>query len=43
MDLTPGTYVAMCFVEDPGSGMWHALQGMVQVFSAVDGGGTPAA
>ncbi len=43
MDLTAGTYVAMCFVEDPATGMWHAVQGMVQVFSAGDGGGTPTA
>lgn len=34
MDLAPATYAAMCFVEDPDTGIWHAVQGMVQVFSA---------
>jgi hypothetical protein len=30
--LQPGTYAAMCFVMDPGTGMPHAMMGMHQVF-----------
>jgi hypothetical protein len=45
MDLTPGTYVAVCFVPDRATGMPHALMGMVAVFSVAERpaleGGTP--
>jgi hypothetical protein len=34
VDLSPGTYVAICFVPDR-DGMLHALRGMVDVFVAV--------
>jgi hypothetical protein len=43
VDLPAATYVAMCFVEDPDSGRWHAVQGMAQVFGVGEGGGTPTA
>ena len=33
VDLDPGTYVAVCFVPDKGTGQPHALMGMVQVFT----------
>ncbi len=46
LDLPPGTYAALCFVNDVQSGEWHVLMGMVAVFT-VDSGlstaaGTPA-
>lgn len=31
--LTPGNYVAICFVPDPGSGAPHVMMGMVQEFT----------
>ena len=31
--LVPGTYVALCFVFDPDTGMPHAMEGMVQIFT----------
>lgn len=40
VNLTPGTYAAMCFVTDPNTGMPHALLGMVEVFNV---GATPGA
>jgi hypothetical protein len=33
VDLAAGTYVALCFVFDPDTGMPHAMEGMVQVFT----------
>jgi hypothetical protein len=33
VDLTPGTYVALCFVFDPETGMPHVAMGMVAVFT----------
>jgi hypothetical protein len=33
LDLAPGTYVAVCFVFDPATGMPHAVLGMVDVFT----------
>jgi hypothetical protein len=33
VNLEAGTYVALCFVFDPSTGMPHALMGMVQVFT----------
>ena len=33
VDLAPGTYVALCFVFDPATGMPHAAMGMVAVFT----------
>ncbi|MBA3415728.1 MAG: hypothetical protein H0U10_10945, partial [Chloroflexia bacterium] len=41
VDLETGYYIAVCFVFDPETGMPHAMQGMVDVFTVV-GGGTPA-
>ena len=47
VDLEPGTYVALCYVFDPGTGMPHAAMGMAAVFTVGDGGtptaGTPVA
>ena len=42
VDLEPGTYVALCFVPDPATGMPHAAMGMVAVFTVGEGAGTPA-
>lgn len=33
VDLAPGTYVALCFVFDPDTGMPHAMEGMYQIFT----------
>ena len=33
VDLAPGTYVALCFVFDPETGMPHVAMGMVAVFT----------
>ena len=33
IDLTPGTYAALCFVFDPATGMPHAMEGMIEVFT----------
>jgi hypothetical protein len=33
VDLEPGTYVALCFVFDPETGMPHAMEGMVATFT----------
>jgi hypothetical protein len=41
-ELTPGYYVAVCFVLDPETGQPHALLGMVDIFT-VGESGTPAA
>jgi hypothetical protein len=41
LDLQPGTYVALCFVFDPQTGMPHAMMGMVDVFT-VGEAATPA-
>jgi hypothetical protein len=43
VDLRPGTYVVLCFVFDPATGMPHAAMGMVDVFTVAEEGGTPAA
>lgn len=32
VDLAPGTYVALCFVFDPKTGLPHAMEGMMDVF-----------
>ena len=36
VDLTPDTYVAVCFIPDRATGMPHALMGMVEVFSVAE-------
>jgi hypothetical protein len=41
VDLVPGTYVALCFVFDPGTGMPHVAMGMVGVFTVSEGTATP--
>ena len=41
VDLQPGTYVAVCFVIDPATGMPHAMEGMVDLFQVGDAA-TPA-
>jgi hypothetical protein len=41
VDLEPGTYVALCFVFDPETGMTHAAMGMVAVFTVGEGTATP--
>jgi hypothetical protein len=41
VDLEPGTYVALCFVFDPETGMTHAAMGMVAVFTVGAGTATP--
>lgn len=42
VDLTPGTYVAFCFVPDPETFMPHAMMGMIAVFTVDEAGaGTP--
>lgn len=33
LDLAPGTYAALCFVFDPATGMPHAMEGMIKVFT----------
>lgn len=43
VDLEPGHYIALCFVFDPGTGMPHAMMGMVDVFTVGEGGATPDA
>ena len=42
VDLRPGTYIALCFVFDPATGMPHVAMGMVAVFTVGGDGGTPA-
>lgn len=41
VDLTPGTYVAVCFVIDPETGMPHAMEGMVSLFEVGGAAATP--
>lgn len=41
VDLQPGTYVLVCFVIDPATGMPHAMEGMVSLFQ-VGAAATPA-
>jgi hypothetical protein len=41
VDLTPGTYVALCFVYDPATGLPHVAMGMVAVFTVGEGAATP--
>ncbi len=44
VDLSPGTYVALCFVPDPETMMPHVAMGMIAVFTIDDAGvATPAA
>ena len=43
LNLTPGTYVAVCFVPDHDSGAPHIMLGMISVFTVGDAGATPAA
>ena len=33
IDLAPGTHAALCFVFDPATGMPHAMEGMIEVFT----------
>jgi hypothetical protein len=40
MDLTPGTYVALCFVPDDETGQPHAAMGMVKFFNVTAIGGS---
>ena len=32
-NLTPGTYLALCFVTDPATGAPHAMEGMATTFT----------
>ncbi len=41
VDLEPGTYVALCFVFDPETGLPHVAHGMVAVFTVGEPGATP--
>jgi hypothetical protein len=41
VDVQPGTYVLVCFVIDPATGMPHAMEGMVDLFQ-VGGSGAAA-
>src|SRR5215207_10065089 len=41
VDLEPGTYVALCFVFEPETGMTHAAMGMVAVFTVGEDAATP--
>jgi hypothetical protein len=41
--LQPGTYVVVCYVFDPATGLLHIQMGMVDVFTVAGDGGTPAA
>jgi hypothetical protein len=41
VDLEPGTYVALCFVFDPQTGLPHVAMGMVAVFTVGAGTATP--
>jgi hypothetical protein len=41
VDLTPGTYVALCFVFDPQTGLPHVAMGMIAVFTVGEGTATP--
>jgi hypothetical protein len=41
MDITEGTYTAICFVTDPATGQPHAMEGMISVFHE-GGSATPA-
>ncbi len=41
VDLEPGTYVALCFVYDPETGLPHVAMGMVAVFTVGEGAATP--
>jgi hypothetical protein len=41
VDLTPGTYVALCFVYDPETGLPHVTMGMVAVFTVGEVAATP--
>jgi hypothetical protein len=41
VDLAPGTYVALCFVYDPETGMPHTALGMVAVFTVGEDTATP--
>jgi hypothetical protein len=41
VDLEPGTYVALCFVFDPETGLPHVALGMVAVFTVAEGTATP--
>ena len=43
VDLRPGTYVALCFVFDPATGMPHVALGMVDVLTVGEAAATPAA
>src|SRR5262249_471282 len=36
VDLQPGTYVAICNVPDPASGVSHAQLGMIRQFTVTD-------
>ena len=40
VDLAPGTYVALCFVYDPATGLPHVAMGMVAVFTVAGGAAT---
>lgn len=42
VDVQPGTYVLVCFVIDPATGMPHAMEGMVSLFQ-IGSAATPAA
>jgi hypothetical protein len=41
VDLAPGTYVALCFVFDPETGLPHVAMGMVAIFTVGEGTATP--
>ena len=41
VDLSPATYVALCFVYDPETGLPHVAMGMVAVFTVGEVAATP--
>jgi hypothetical protein len=41
VDLAPGTYVALCFVFDPETGLPHVAMGMIAVFTVGESTATP--
>ncbi|MFL5759764.1 MAG: hypothetical protein ACJ789_08495 [Thermomicrobiales bacterium] len=41
MNLTPGTYIALCFMSDKGSQVPHAAMGMYDIFTVPGAGATP--
>jgi hypothetical protein len=42
VNLTPGTYIALCFVSDKGSDVPHAAMGMFDIFTVPGDVATPS-